>query len=112
MAELGHLRYLSQCLQENDAARSAPPERPDLIGRDFSCPVPTAKLVGDTTYRRTTAGFIYLAVVDDLCTRMVVGWSLRDNMRAGLVVFALKMAYSRGYVAGGAIFYAAQAAST
>ncbi|QUC03740.1 hypothetical protein [Atopobium sp. oral taxon 416] len=49
------------------------PEHPDLIGRDFSCPVPTAKLVGDTTYRRTTAGFIYLAVVDDLCTRMVVG---------------------------------------
>ncbi|QUC03125.1 hypothetical protein [Atopobium sp. oral taxon 416] len=49
------------------------PERPDLIGRDFSCPVPTAKLVGDTTYRRTTAGFIYLAVAHDLCTHMVVG---------------------------------------
>jgi putative transposase len=49
------------------------PERPDLTRRGFSCLVPTAKLVGDTTYRRTTAGFIYLAVAHDLCTHMVVG---------------------------------------
>ncbi len=81
------------------------PARPDLIGRDFSCPVPTTKLVGDITYLRTTGGFIYLAVVIDLCTRMVVGWSIRDSMRAGLVVSALDMARSRGYVAGGAIFH-------
>ena len=60
--------------------------------------------MGDITYRRTTAGFIYLTVAHDLCTHMVVGWSIQDNMRAGLVVFALKMAYSRGYVAKGAIF--------
>jgi transposase InsO family protein len=81
------------------------PARPDLIGRDFSSPVPTTKLVGDITYLRTTGGFIYLAVVIDLCTRMVVGWSIRDSMRAGLVVAALEMARSRGYVAGGAIFH-------
>ncbi|RRF90037.1 MAG: hypothetical protein DUD39_18390 [Coriobacteriaceae bacterium] len=64
MAKLGHLRHLIQCLQEDDAA---------LTRRGFSCPIPTAKLVGDTTYRRTTAGFIYLAVAHDLCTHMVVG---------------------------------------
>ena len=49
------------------------PERPDLTRRGFSCLVPTAKLVGDTTYRRTTAGFIYLTVAHHLCTHMVVG---------------------------------------
>lgn len=81
------------------------PARPDLMGRDFSSPVPTTKLVGDITYLRTTGGFIYLAVVIDLCTRMVVGWSIRDSMRAGLVVSALDMAHPRGYVAGGAIFH-------
>ena len=59
--------------------------------------------MGDITYLRTTGGFIYLAVVIDLCTRMVVGWSIRDSMRAGLVVAAPGMARSRGYVAGGAI---------
>ena len=81
------------------------PERPDLIRRDFSCPVPTTEPVGDTAYLRTTGGFICLAVAMDLCTRMVVGWSIRDSMRAGLVVSALDMAYSRGYVAEGAIFH-------
>ena len=67
--------------------------------------MPTTKLVGDITYLRTTGGFIYRAVVIDLCTRMVVGWSIRDSMRAGPVVPALDMAYSRGYVAEGAIFH-------
>ena len=81
------------------------PERPDLIRRDFSCPVPTTKLVGDITCLRTTGGSSCLAVAMDLCTRMVVGWSIRDSMRAGLVVAALEMARSRGYVAGGAIFH-------
>ena len=81
------------------------PERPDLIRRDFSCPVPTTRLVGDITYLRTTGGSSCLAVAMDLCTRMAVGWSIRDNMRAGLAAAALEMAYSRGYVAGGAIFH-------
>ena len=83
------------------------PARPDLMGRrrDFPSPVPTTKLVGDIAYLRATGGFVYLAVVMDLCTRMVVGWSIRDSMRAGLVVSALDMAYSRGYVAGGAMFH-------
>lgn len=81
------------------------PARPGLMGRDFSSPVPTTRLAGDITYLRTTGGFIYPAVVMDLRTRMVVGWSIRDSMRAGLVVAALEMARSRGYVAGGAIFH-------
>lgn len=79
------------------------PARPDLIGRDFSSPVPTTKLVGDITYLRTTGGSSCLAVAMDLCTRMAASWSMRDSMRAGLVVAALGMARSRGYVAGGAI---------
>lgn len=52
---------------------------------------------------RTTGGSSCLAVAMDLCTRMVVGWSMRDSMRAGLVAAAPGMAHSRGYVAGGAI---------
>jgi len=79
--------------------------RPDLLKRDFTSPVPTYKLVGDITYLKTLTGFIYLATVIDLATRMVVGWSIRDNMKAGLVVSALEMAHSRGYVAEGAIFH-------
>lgn len=81
------------------------PARPGLMGRDFPGPVPTTEPVGDIASLRTTGGFIYLAVVIDLCTRMVAGWSTRDNMRAGLVVAALETVRSRGHVAGGAMFH-------
>ena len=105
MSELGIRGICPNASKRTTVPDSEAPERPDLIRRDFSCPVPTTKLVGDITYLRTTGGSICLAVVIDLCTRMVVGWRLRDSMGAGLVVAALEMARSRGYVAGGAIFH-------
>lgn len=80
-------------------------ERPDLIHRDFESPVPTYKLVGDITYLKTAEGWLYLATVIDLNTRMVVGWAMDRHMRAELCVSALEMAYRRGYVAEGAIFH-------
>lgn len=79
--------------------------RPDLVRRDFTSPVPTYKLVGDITYLRTGEGWLCLATVIDLCTRMVVGWSLSDRMTADVAVAALESAKSRGYVAGNAIFH-------
>lgn len=80
-------------------------KRPDLIKRDFGAAVPTTKLVGDITYLKTGQGWLYLAVVIDLCTRMVVGWAMADHMRASLIVSALSMAHTRGYVAGNGIFH-------
>lgn len=79
--------------------------RPDLVGRDFTSPVPTCKLVGDITYLRTGEGWLYLSTVIDLCTRMVVGWALSERMTADIVVSALEMARGRGYVAEGAVFH-------
>lgn len=84
--------------------RSAEP-RPDLVRRDFTSPVPTYKLVGDITYLRTKQGWLYLAVVIDLNTRMVVGWSLSNRMTADIAVNALASAKARGYVAENAIFH-------
>ena len=81
------------------------PERPDLLKRDFTSPVPTYKLVGDITYLKTREGWLYLATVIDLCTRMVVGWAVSERMTADLVVEALERAWRRGYVAGNAIFH-------
>jgi len=81
------------------------PKRPDLIKRNFNAAVPTTKLVGDITYLKTGEGWLYLATVIDLCTRMVVGWALADHMRTPLIIDALNMAYTRGYVAGNAIFH-------
>lgn len=79
--------------------------RPDLVRRRFRPPVPTTVLAGDITYLRTGQGWLYLATVIDLATRMVVGWSMSERMTAGLAVSALEMAHARGYVAGGAIFH-------
>ena len=73
--------------------------------RDLTGPVPTYKLVGDITYLRTGEGWLYLASVVDLSTRMVVGWSFSARMTADICVSALEMAKRRGYVAGGAIFH-------
>lgn len=79
--------------------------RPDLVKRDFTSPVPTYKLVGDITYLRTGQGWLFLATVIDLNTRMVVGWALSERMSADIAVDALEMARKRGYVAENAIFH-------
>ena len=80
-------------------------ERPDLIKRDFTSPIPTYRLVGDITYLKTKEGWLYLATVIDLCTRMVVGWCISERMTAKIVVEALERAWLAGYVAEGAIFH-------
>jgi putative transposase len=79
--------------------------RPDLIGRDFTADAPGTRLVGDITYLRTGEGWLYLATVIDLATRMVTGWQLASHMRTSLVTDALAMAVTHGHVAPGAIFH-------
>jgi putative transposase len=82
-----------------------PAARPDLIGRDFTADVPGTRMVGDITYLRTGEGWLYLATVIDLATRMVTGWQLADHMRTSLVTGALEMAVTHGHVTPGAVFH-------
>ena len=77
----------------------------DLIGRDFTAEAPGTRLVGDITYLRTGEGWLYLATVIDLCTRMVVGWAMAEHMRASLVTGALTMARDSGHLSPNAIFH-------
>jgi putative transposase len=86
------------------ADKKAPPA-PDLIRRDFTAVMPGIRLVGDITYLPTSEGWLYLATVIDLCTREVVGWSMAEHMRAGLVIDAVRMAHAAGRVEGNAIFH-------
>ena len=83
-----------------------PVASPDLIGRDFdpASSAPGERLVGDITYRRTGEGWLYLATVIELATRMV-GWQLADHMRTSLVVDALQMGIDPGLVQPDAIFH-------
>jgi putative transposase len=68
---------------------------PNLLERDFSAEQPNTKWVADTTYIWTAEGWLYLAVVLDLFSRMVVGWSMAAIQDATLVVQALRMALAR-----------------
>jgi putative transposase len=67
----------------------------DLVGRDFAPSAPNQLWVADIKYVPTAAGWLYLAAVVDCFSRRVVGWSMRDDLRAELVVDALEMAVAR-----------------
>ena len=70
----------------------ARPPAPDLVARDFSATGPDQKWFADLTYVRSGEGYLYLAVVMDAWSRRIVGWSMRDDMKAELVLDALGMA--------------------
>jgi len=67
----------------------------DLVDRNFRPEAPNVLWVADITYLRTWEGWLYLAAVQDAFSRLIVGWSMADNMEAPLVVDALKMALAR-----------------
>jgi putative transposase len=68
---------------------------PDLLGRDFTAPVPNRRWVADFTYVATWAGIVYVAFVVDIYSRAVVGWAAATHKRAKLVLDALQMALWR-----------------
>lgn len=68
------------------------PVAPDLLKRQFHVARPNRYWVGDITYIPTRNGWLYLAVVIDLYSRQIVGWSMSDRIQAKLVNDALLMA--------------------
>jgi putative transposase len=65
---------------------------PDLVERNFTVDQPDRLYVADITYVPTWAGFLFLAVVLDACTRRIVGWAMANHLRTELVLDALNMA--------------------
>jgi putative transposase len=105
MRELGLVAVQPRAYKRTTVPGKEPVTAPDLIDRDFTAPAPGQRLVGDITYLRTGEGWLYLATVIDLATRMVVGWQTAVHMRTTLVTDALQMAIGGGHVADGAIFH-------
>jgi putative transposase len=68
---------------------------PNLLDRQFEATAPNQRWVADFTYIWTSEGWLYFAVVLDLFSRRVVGWSMHDQMTAQLVTDALVMAIWR-----------------
>lgn len=71
------------------------PVAPNLLNRDFTATEPNKKWVSDITYIPTAQGWLYLAVILDLSSRIVVGWSMSGNCDEELVERALDMALAR-----------------
>jgi transposase InsO family protein len=65
----------------------------NLLDRKFMVAAPNQAWVGDFTYIATEEGWLFLAVVIDLFSRKVIGWSMRPDMHRDLVIDALEMAW-------------------
>lgn len=68
------------------------PVAPNVLAQEFNAANPDHVWVGDITYLRTGEGWLYLAVLLDLCSRRVVGWALDGSIDRSLVLRALGMA--------------------
>ena len=71
------------------------PVADNILDRNFEPDGPNEKWCADITYIPTREGWLYLAVVEDLFSRMIVGWSMDETMESRLVVDALAMAVAR-----------------
>ena len=81
------------------------PIAPDLLKRNFTASAPNRVWVSDITYIGTDEGWLYLAVVMDLFSRKIVGWSMSSGMDVSLVLAALDMAVEGRRPAPGCIFH-------
>jgi len=82
----------------------AQPSAPDLVDRQFARSAPNRLWVCDLKYVQTGQGFLFLAAVQDVYSRRIVGWSMRDDLQTDLVLDALGMAVTaRGTACAGVI---------
>ena len=86
-----HRRKWTVTTRRDRSARPAP----DLVDRQFSATEPNILWVADITYVPTWSGFLFLAVVLDVWSRKIVGWSMATHLRTSLVTDALNMAVAR-----------------
>jgi transposase InsO family protein len=94
-------RHHPRTTQQHPGDRIAP----NLLNREFSAAFPNQKWVSDITYIGTAEGWLYLAVVMDLYSRLVVGWAMGEQMDAGLVEGAWQMALLNRQPAAGLLHH-------
>jgi putative transposase len=81
------------------------PIAPNLLGRDFVAERPDTVWLADISYIPTSEGFLYLAAVEDMATRQIVGWAMADHLRAELCTDALVMALQQCRPARGLVHH-------
>jgi putative transposase len=81
------------------------PVAPNLLAQDFTSTRPNQKWVGDITFIPTDEGWLYLAVVLDLFSRLVVGWAMAPYLDDRLTRRALNMALARRHLDDGLLHH-------
>lgn len=78
---------------------------PDLIDRNFNADAPNRIWTGDITLVFTLEGVLYLAIIEDLFSRKIVGWAMMEQQTAMLVIIAFRMACIQRDPQSGCIFH-------
>jgi transposase InsO family protein len=91
-------RYFPDILARNHVSDN-------LLKRNFTASKPNEKWVSDITYIKVEKGFVYLAVVMDLFSRKIIGWSLDTTMTNQLIIDAFQMAMSSRKIEPGLILH-------
>lgn len=81
------------------------PVAQNLLNRNFNVDTPNKIWVGDITYNWTDEGWLYTAIVKDLCTKDVVGYAFSDRIDKELVIAAMKMAIKSEKPSKGLVFH-------
>ncbi len=81
------------------------PVAPNLLNQDFTADRPNEKWVGDLTYIWTDEGWIYLAAVEDLFHKEVIGWAFGSRITKEVTIEAIKMAIGKESPSEGLIFH-------
>ena len=76
-------------------SRHAHPIAPNLLARQFSFDAPNKAWVGDITYIPTDEGWLYCAIVKDLCTKQIIGYAFSERIDTNLTLAALNAAVRR-----------------
>lgn len=89
-------------------SRHAYPVAANLLARDFSADAPNRKWLADISYIDTLEGFLYLASLEDVFSRKIVGWAMDERMETALVQRALHMALAQRQPQAGLLHHSDQ----
>ena len=105
MKELGISSACKRAYKATTNSRHSHPIAPDLLARRFSFDRPDTAWGGDITYIPTDEGWLYCAIVKDLCTKQIVGYAFSDRINTDLALNALNVAVQRRKPQPGLIFH-------
>ena len=82
-------------------SRHGSPVAANILERDFTADAPNQKWLADISYIETLEGFLYLASLEDVFSRKIVGWAMADHLETRLVEQAFEMALARRHPEAG-----------